>query len=155
MKFVNLRSKLTRDELYSVISNSEKVNERVQFDEKNGRPLMKFKWLGDLLKITCEMIGGASKDNGFFVGTYFLGTLKEKNGETRMKGIITTAPLYHLLLIGFMVFYVFRCISLGGINPIPPILFIFSIIMFKKEFKKQGIIDRYLKRAFRKAEETQ
>lgn len=154
MKLINLKSSLPREELFSVLCDCEGVNARVKFDPKRGKPLIKYKRKGDRLLAKCEMIDGNSKDNGFLIGTYFLGSLKEKNGETVLKGIITTSPLYHLLLVGFMIFYVFRCISLGGINPVPPILFVFSILMFSGEYRKQGIIERYFKRAFRKAEET-
>jgi hypothetical protein len=152
MKFINLKSSLPKDKLYSVLTDCNFVNERVLFDEKRGKPLMKFKKRKNTVHVSCEMIGGNTKDNGFFIGTFFLGSLKEKNGVTTLKGMILTAPLYHLFIIGMMAFYIYRCISLNGFNPVPPILFIFSMLMFKNEFKKQGIMERYFKRAFRKAE---
>ena len=98
------------------------------------------------------MIGGPTKDNGFLEGTYFVGKLTESDGKTRLRGIILTAPIYHTFLALLLAFYVYRCISLTAFNPVPLILLIFSLMMFKKEFEKQGTIERYLKRAVRKAE---
>ena len=129
------------------------MNERVKFDENKGKPILHVKEKGKRLKMKCEMIGGPTKDNGFLEGTYFLGTLGEKNGETVLNGVILTAPIYHFALALFMIFFVYRCISIGGFNPVPVILLIFSIVMFKGEFEKQGIIERYLTRAFKRAEE--
>ena len=153
MKFVRLSSTLPREELLSVIKNYELVNERIKFDEKLGKPVIKVKEKGEGLRITCEFVGGGTKDNEFLVGTYFKGKLKEKNGVTTLRGVITTAPIYHTALLALMCFFVYQCIRLGGFNPVPVILFIFSLFMFKKEFSKQGIISRYLRRAVRRAEE--
>ena len=36
----------------------------------------------------------------------------------------------------------------------PLLLFVFSIMMFKKEFEKQGTIERYLLRAFKRADKV-
>ena len=151
MKFVKLDSASSREELLSVIRNSELVNDRVKFDENKGKPTVHLKDSGKRIRIKCEMVGGPTKDNGFLEGTYFLGTLKESEGTTRLRGIILTAPIYHTLLFLLTVFYAYRCISLGAFNPVPLILLIFSIAMFKGEFEKQGTIERYLKRAFRRA----
>ena len=96
------------------------------------------------------MIGGPTKDNGFFVGTYFSGRLSEKDGRTKLKGIITTAPIYHLFLIALVVVFIIQCFRLRGFSVIPPIIIIFDIFMFKNEFKKQGYIKRYLYRAARR-----
>ena len=154
MKIVKLESSIARDELLDVIKNSELVNERVKFDENKGKPLVHVKEKGDRIKIKCEMVGGPTKDNGFLEGTYFVGKITEKNGKTRLGGVILTAPIYHTLLALLLAFYVYRCISLGGFNPVPLILFVFSIFMFRGEFEKQGTIERYLGRAFRRAEQS-
>ena len=151
MKFIKLDITASRDELLGVIRDSELVNDRVKFDENKGRPTVHVKDNGKRVKIKCEMVGGPTKDNGFLEGTYFIGALKESDGRTRLKGIILTAPVYHTLLALLTAFYAFRCISLGAFNPVPVILLIFSLFMFKGEFEKQGTIERYLKRAFRRA----
>ena len=150
MKFIKLDSHASRDELISVIRNSELVNDRVKFDENKGKPTVHVKDNGKRLKIKCEMVGGSTKDNGFLEGTYFLGSLKEQGGVTRLRGVILTAPIYHTLLALILVYYVIRCVSLGAFNPVPPLLMIFSMLMFRNEFEKQGTIQRYLKRAFKR-----
>lgn len=150
MKLIKLRSAASRDDVIAMLANSELVNEKVRFDENKGRPVARIKENGKRIRIRCDMIGGATRDNGFLEGTYFLGTLTEGSTGTTLKGVILTAPIYHFVLFLFMVFYVYRCISLGGFNPLPIILLIFSILMFKSEFEKQGTIQRYLIRAFRR-----
>ena len=152
MKFIKIDSASSRENLLNVIENADIVNDRVKFDENKGKPIVHVKDNGKLLKIKCEMVGGPTKDNGFLEGTYFLGTLKEKGGATRLRGVILTAPIYHTFLVLLMAFYVYRCISIGGFNPVPLILLAFSLFMFKGEFEKQGTIERYLKRAFKRAE---
>ena len=151
MKFVKFESSVARDELINIILNSELVNDRVKFDDNKGKPRVHVKDNGKRIKIKCEMVGGPTKDNGFLEGTYLLGTLKEVNGVTKLSGVILTAPIYHTFLLLLMAFYVYRCISLGAFNPIPVFLLAFSLIMFRSEFEKQGIIERYLGRAFRRA----
>ena len=152
MKRVRLTSSVSRSELLSIIADSDLVNDKVRFDETKGKPKIHIKENGAWFKIKCEMIGAPTRDNGFLEGTYFIGTLKEKEGITRLNGIITTAPIYHLFIAAIMVIYVFRSISLGGFNPVPLILLVFNYMLFKKEFEKQGIIERYLIRAFKRAQ---
>ena len=154
MKRIRLESALSRDHLLSVIENSELVNDKVKFDENKGRPRMIVKTNGDRIRIKCEMIGGPTKDNGFLEGTYFVGKLTENGGKTTLKGVVLTAPIYHTILAVILMIYVYRCISLGAFNPVPIILFIFSLMLFRAEFEKQGTIERYLVRAFRKTEEN-
>ena len=149
MKIVKLESYASRDELLGIIKNSELVNDRVKFDENKGKPLVHVKEKGEWLRIKCEMIGGPTKDNGFLVGTYFSGKLTEKDGETRLKGYLVTAPIYHAILIGFFVWFVVQCFMVGGFSPVPPLLVLFDVLLFKDEFKKQGYITRYLYRAVR------
>ena len=154
MKIVKIESSASRSELIEIIENSELVNDKVKFDENKGRPLIHVKDNGKRLKIKCEMIGGPTKDNGFLEGTYFIGTLKEFSGVTRLSGVILTAPVYHTFLALLMAFYVYRCISLNAFNPVPIILLAFSFLMFRSEFEKQGTIERYLRRAFRRSERS-
>ena len=47
------------------------------------------------------------------------------------------------------VFFIIQCFSVGGFSPIPVILLGFDIVMFKDEFRKQGIIKRYIFRALK------
>lgn len=154
MKFVKLTSSVGRDELLSVLRDYETVNAKVRFDEKRGKPAIRVKEKDGRVRITCEMIGGPSKDNGFFVGTYFKGRISERDGVTTLKGIITTAPIYHLGLAILFGFFIYQCIKVGGFSPIPIIALLFSLWMFKGEFGKQGIISRYLARAVKRAEEN-
>ena len=152
MKRIRLDARLTRTELIETVNNSEFVNDRVKFDENKGRPKIHVKDNGKRVKLKCELVGGPTKDNGFLEGTYFIGSFKESASGTQVRGIILTAPIYHTMLLLLSIFYAYRCIALGAFNPVPLILLIFSIFMFKGEFEKQGMIERYLHRAIKRAE---
>lgn len=151
MKRIKLSTHLPKERILEIIKDSEFVNDRVKFDENKGKPILHVKEKHTRIRMRCEMIGGPTKDNGFLEGTYFSGKLTEKNGETILSGIVVTAPIYHAVLALLMVFFAYRCFSLGGFNPVPVFLLIFSFMMFKAEFEKQGTIERYLVRAFRRA----
>lgn len=153
MKLIDLSAECERARMLDIIRDSAFVNDRVQFDEKKGRPNIKVKEKGERITIKCEMIGGATRDNGFLIGTYFSGKLVEKNGVTRLTGIIVTDPIYHILLVALLALFVYQCIALGGFSPVPLILFAFGIFMMRNEYAKQGTIERYLSRAFRKEPE--
>lgn len=156
MKFVNLSFNASREEVLAMLRNNERVNSNVRFDDSRGKPIMKIKEKkSDRINITCEFIGGPSKDNGFLVGTYFSGRLTEKNGVTSLKGTILTAPIYHLFMIALVVVFIFQCFKLKGFSVVPPILVIFDLFMFKGEFQKQGYIKRYLMRASRRMMERE
>ena len=152
MKFVNEKTSVPKQKLLSLLENSDLVNQGVKFDEKRGKPRMLVKTKGNRISITCRYVGGVSKDNGFLVGTVFIGSIKESADYTRIRGVITTSPIYHLLLVALTAYFIYRCIALGAINPIPIILVIFSFIMFRDEFKKQGVISRFISRAIRRGE---
>ena len=152
MKFIKLDTRLSREELLEVINDSEFVNDKVKFDDKKGKPKIHVKDNGKRVKLKCEMVGGPTKDNGFLEGTYFVGSFKETATGTHVRGIILTAPIYHTMLLLLALFYAYRCITLGAFNPVPLLLLIFSIAMFKGEFDKQGTIERYLHRAIKRAE---
>ena len=152
MIFVNRKTNVPADILLSVIKESNRVNEHVKFDEKRGRPQMIVKEKGRGIRITCRYVGGSNVDNGFVIGSIFLGRITEKNGVTRIRGIITTAPVFYAAILGLLVYSVIRGISLGGFNPVALIIAIASVLMFLPEFKKQGIIDRYLSRAIKYSE---
>ena len=149
MKFVNIETSRSKEELIALIRDNEKVNPNMRADERRGKPVMKINEKGNRIKIKCEMIGGASKDNGFLVGTYFSGKISEKNGKSRLNGVILTAPIYHLCLIALLCFFVYQCVSLKAFSPMPLFLVLFDLILFKEEFKKQTLILSYLKRAER------
>ena len=151
MKRIKIDCPVSRDELLGIISNHELVNDKVKFDEKKGKPRIYVKEKGSRIKIKCEMVGGPTKDNGFLEGTYFVGKITESAGASHLRGIILTAPIYHTCIALLMAYYVFRCITLGGFNPVPLILLAFSIFLFKAEFEKQGTIERYLFRAAKRA----
>ena len=150
MQFINLQFSGGRDEVLAAISNNEYVNRNVRFEEQDVKPLMKLKEKNGRVRVTCEMLGKPTKDNGFLVGTYFSGKLVEKNGATRLKGIITTAPIYHLAMLVLVCVFIYQCISLKGFSVVPILLVGLSLFMFKDEFKKQGYIKRYLSRAERR-----
>ena len=80
MKFVQIKTRRTPEELLAMLSDNDKVNEKVRFDSKRGTPRMKLKENKQRIRITCELVGGTTKDNGFLVGTYFGGKIKVKNG---------------------------------------------------------------------------
>ena len=151
MKFVDIVFDGAAEDVLKLLSDNDKVNEGVAFDETRGIPHMRIKRKEKgKFKITCEFVGGPTKDNGFLVGTYFSGKTFEKDGKTRIKGVITTAPIYHCIILLFIGLFIFQCIKVGGFSVIPPIIVAFDIVMFWKEFKKQGYIYRYLRRASRR-----
>ena len=152
MKRIKLESRSPREDVLETIKNFNYVNEGVLFDERRGKPAIKVKEKGDKLRISCEMVGGPSKDNGFLIGTYFSGKLVEKNGVTTLRGIIVTDPIYHGFMLGLIGFFLYRCITLVGFNIVPVCVAAFGFLLMKDEYKKQGTIARYLSRAFRKAE---
>ena len=152
MKIIKLDTRVSRSELLETLNNSEFVNDNVQFNENKGKPKIHVKDNGKRVKLRCEMVGGPTKDNGFLEGTYFVGTFKESAAGTHIRGIILTAPIYHTLLAMLTAFYVIYSAMHSAFNPVPLILLIFSIAMFKGEFDKQGTIERYLHRAIKRAE---
>jgi hypothetical protein len=155
MKFIKVRSTATKDALISQLSDNESTNRNVKFDdEKRGKPHIRVKQNGDKLTLRCQYLGGASKDNGFLEGTYFKGKIKECDGYCEISGIAVTAPIFHFLMLVLIGVFIYQCITLGGISPIPICIVIFDIFMFWGEFKKQGIIERYIARAARRAEQT-
>ena len=147
MKFVNLKVEAPKEQLLTLIRDNERVNKNVRFDEKLGKPNMKVKEKDGRVKVTCELLGRATKDNGFLVGSFFWGKIKEKNGTSSLRGIILTAPLYHLILCILFVAFIIQCFRLRGLSVVPIFMVLLDIMMFKTEFKKQGYIQRYLYRA--------
>ena len=149
MKFVNYSIKAPQNEVFGVLSDSNAVVEAEKFDTSGGKPLMHVKKKDERLKIKCEMTGRPTKDNGFLEGTCFYGRFYERDDVTVMKGMVVTAPIYHTILALLFAFFIYQCFVLRGISIIPICLVIFSVVMFWDEFRKQGIIKRYVFRAFK------
>ena len=152
MKFVKIRTHKSPEELLAMLSDNDKVNERVRFDTKRGTPHMKLKETKRGIRMTCELLGGTTRDNGFLVGTYFSGRIREKNGVTTLTGRILTAPIYHAILLIFIALFVIQCFVVKGFSVIPVFAVLLDVLLFKEEFKKQGYIYRYLYRAAKRLE---
>lgn len=151
MKYLHFETQAGREETLAFLRDDEQVNRNVRFEGEP--PAIRLTEKGDRIRIRCEYRGGATKDNGFLVGTYFTGKLTEKDGVTTLRGFLFTAPIYHLVLFALFVFFIVQCIVRRGFSVIPILLVIFDVFLFYKEFRKQGIIARYLARAFRKLNE--
>lgn len=149
MLFINYDIHASREALINSLGENDLIVEQEKYDTTRGTPKIHIKEKGERLKITCEFTGRATKDNAFLEGTYFIGKLIEADGVTRIKGIILTAPIYHTILLIIFALFIYQCISIGGFSPVPIILLIFSLFMFRDEFKKQKIIKRYIFRAFK------
>ena len=148
MKFINKKINATNEEVLEFIRDSTRVNAGVKFDEKRGTPLIHLKEKQGKVKMTCEMINRPTKDNGFLVGTYFKGKLTEKDGVTELRGVIVTAPIYHLFFGIMLAVLIWQCFYYTAISALPILFVAAEIIMFSGEFKKQGVIEKYINRAF-------
>ena len=155
MKFLNLKTPYSKERLLKLLSDNDFVSSGVKFDEKLGRPMMHVKEKNDgNIRITCELTGRPTKDDSFFLlGTYFKGKITETDEGSILKGYITTAPIYHLVWLGLIVLFILQCIKLGGFSIVPVFLVALNFVMFSNEYKKQGLIERYVFRALRRAAE--
>ena len=154
MKFFNLKTPYSREQLMKLLSDNDFVSSGVKFDEKLGRPMMHLKEKRGGIRMTCELTGRPTKDDSFFLlGTYFKGKIVETEGGSILKGYVLTAPIYHAVWLGLIVLFVLQCIRLGGFSVVPLFLVALNFIMFSKEYKKQGLIERYIHRALRRAAE--
>ena len=95
---------------------------------------------------------GHKRDNGFIFGTAFYGKIKEKNGITKISGLITTELIFHFIFTVMLGVFIAQCIVMKGFSVIPVCLVIVDLFMFKEEFRKQGIIKRFILRAVNRAE---
>lgn len=155
MKIIKLQTEKNRDEVISMLKDNERVNQNVRFSDKRGRkPYMHIRDNGESVRIKCEMIGGPTKDNGFLVGTVFRGKLSERDGVTTLKGMVTTSVIYHLVMLFLVLTWLFFLIFYSAFALISLILFAvaFEYMFFKDELKKQGYIERYIIRAFKRLE---
>lgn len=152
MKLVNYTTRLSAQEYLGAIKDHNRINEGVAYDEKLGKPAFKVKTRGNRIRVSCTFVGGNNRDDGYIVGTYFIGRFTERDGTTTLKGVVVTSPLFHLVLLALTILFIFKCLELGGFSVVPPIFLLISILMFRQEYKKQGIIKRYLYRAKIKTE---
>ena len=152
MKFINVKTRKSKEELLSIFTDNDRVNKNVAFDDKRGTPYMHVKENAGKLKIKCEYVGGASKDNAFIDGTCFRGKITEKDGYTHLTGVITTALIFHMVLLVMFSAFVAVCIVKKGFSIVPLCLVVFDIFMYKDEFKKQGVIEKYIYRAVKKSD---
>ena len=155
MKFIKFETSASKDELISMLSDNERVNKNVTFENSKKTPHMHVKQKDGKVKIKCEYIGGATKDNAFIDGTCFRGKITEKSGVTEIKGVISTAVIFHTVLAAFFIAFIALCIAKQGFSIVPVCLILFDIFMYKDEFKKQGIIERYIARAVKRLEQKQ
>ena len=65
---------------------------------------------------------------------------------------IVLALFVHLFMFALFAVFIVMCIVNGGFNAVPVCLIVFDVFMFYREFKKQGLIKRYILRAVRRAE---
>ena len=156
MKFINLQTPLPKDKLVKLLSDNEFVNDGVKFEQKLGKPRMHLKEKGEgKIRMTCELTERSTRDDSFnLLGTYFKGKITETDEGTVIKGYITTAPIYHLVWILLVLAFVAQCIRLGGFSVVPICLIVINLFMFWNEYKKQGLIERYIKRAIRRGIEN-
>lgn len=147
MKFINIHAACTKEEYLETVRDNRVVNAGVRFSEDNSYPTAEVKTGRRSVRIRCRMVGGATRDNGFFFGTFFFGTLREREDGCRLRGVIVTEPLVHLIWLAVVVYYIITCIRIGGISLIPIFLSLLMFFMFRPEYKKQGILARYLSRA--------
>ena len=149
MLFVNYKINADKATVLSVMENDSLVVDAEKYDSSRGKPKMHVKSKDGKLKIKCELTERPTKDNGFLEGTYFVGNVKEKSGVCRVRGIILTAPIYHILFLALFGFFIYRCFAVGAFSPTPIILLAFDGFMFKEEFRKQGLIKRYICRSLK------
>ena len=153
MKFINTTFDMTKEQFVNILRDSEYVNDKVKFFEDNRFPRMTLKEKGGRIKLSCEIMGGAKKDNAFLEGTHLYGRIRDNGDSVTLKGVILTAPIYHFILMIFMAIFIGQCFYFGGFSVVPICLLLFSLFMFKDEFKKQKLLYNYVLRAKRRADD--
>ena len=88
MKLIKLESSATKEELLAMLSDNERVTKNVKTEDngRKGTPFMHVKESSGKLRIKCEYIGGATKDNAFIDGTHFSGKNNREKWQDRDKG---------------------------------------------------------------------
>ena len=69
MKIIKIYSEASKEELIKSLYDRERTNKNVVFNDKRGTPLMKVSQKADRITVTCEFVGGATRDNSFFEGS--------------------------------------------------------------------------------------
>ncbi len=155
MKLLKFKTPYSREQLIKLLSDNDFVSSGVKFEEKLGKPMMHLKEKNGKIRMTCELTGRATKDDSFFLlGTYFKGTITETEEGSILKGHVITAPIYHLVWLGLVVLFILQCFKVEGFSVVPICLVVINFFMFWNEYKKQGLIERYIKRALRRAAEA-
>lgn len=149
MLFVKYDIHATAEEVLESLKDNDAIIEAEKLDVSSGKPRLHIKRDGERLRLQCEVVDGATRDRDFKLGTTFHGKIFERDGTTTIKGVILTAPIYHLILLILFGYFIYQCISLSGISVVPICLVIFDVVMFWREFKKQGIIKRFIFRALK------
>ncbi len=149
MKFLNYSINADIDTVKSFIFDNEKSVIGVQTNEKRGKPRMHVRLKNERIRMNCEYTGKATRDNDFIGGTHLFGKFFERDGKTFLRGIVVTAPLFHIAMAVLFAYFVYRCIMLGAISIVPICIVVFSVVMFWEEYSKQKVIKQYVYNAFK------
>ena len=150
MLIVNHKIRAPRETVLQTLADSKTVVAEERLATEKGTPKLHHQLKGDSLKMFCEMTGRPTRDRDYrYGGTRFIGRITERDGVTAIRGVIWTAPLCHLVLLVLFAYFIFKCISMGAFSIVPVCILVFDIFMFLDEFKKQGIIKRYIFRALK------
>ena len=121
----------------------------IKTNEKRGKPRIHVRLNNERVRMNCEYTGKVTRDNDFIGGTHLFGRLFERDGRTYLRGIVVTAPLFHVAMAVLFAYFVYRCITLGAISIVPICIVIFSVLMFGEEYSKQSVLKRYVFNAFK------
>ena len=150
MLIVKEKTRASRERVLEVFN---KTKDMATGNPKRGKPTMILSEKGNKIRLYCQYVGGASRDFG--KTTYFVGKLRERNGETMLSGVVVTEPLFHIPFIALLAVFIWRCISLGAFNVVPVCLTVFCVLMFRSEYAKQPVIKGHIRKVFRVAEKLE
>ena len=149
MLFVKYDIHASVEDVIASLKDQDALVEAEKFNTEAGKPKLHIRRSGDRLKLQCEIVNGTTADRDFKLGTTFHGKITHNDGVTSIRGIILTAPIYHLILVVLFGYFIYQCISLKGVSIVPICLVVFDVFMFWREFKKQAIIKRFILRALK------
>ncbi len=154
MKRIKLQTVCPRASVMQMLLDNAHVNAGLNFDDREGAPTVQIKQGRDgRVRMRCYMVGGPTKDNGFIQGTFFVGRIREDAaGMCHVRGVIMTEPVFHLAFAALIVVAVVQMLKLGGVSLTPILLIPFVYFMFRKEYRKQEYLRRYILRAVRRLE---
>lgn len=153
MKRISIRTPLAREDILSALRDAPTVNEGLTFDDREGSPSVQIReGRGERVRVRCYMLGGASRDNGYVQGTFFTGRIRERDGVTHLCGSIMTEPIFHVLWLALIAFFIVTCIQRAALSVVPVCLIVFVFFMFRKEYRKQEYLRRYILRAIHRLE---